>query len=137
MINYSDPQPLWKDVSIKAEQILLEAATEVVLNFDYMGTAYNVNIPSGWTTDLGSVPSIVRNIVSNTGAVDIAFILHDAIYGTGWIEFCPEAKEFTRQDADIILWLKLKERGLNWFKANLVYRALRMFGGGSHWRHSL
>lgn len=137
MIRYNDPQPLWQDVSVKAEQILLKAGTPVVLVFDYLGKDYTVNIPIGWTTDLGSVPSLARNIVSNTGAVDIAFILHDAIYGTGWFDYCPYGKDFTRKDADTILWLKLKERGLGWLKANIVYDAVRIGGGGSHWRHSV
>lgn len=136
MISYNDPQPLWQDVSVKAEQILLKAATPVALAFDYFGTVYTANIPIGWTTDLGSVPSFARNIVSNTGAVDIAFILHDAIYGTDWINMCPALKDLTRKEADTILYCKLKERGLGCIKAVIVYDTVHLFGGGSHWRHS-
>lgn len=136
MIQYIDPQPLWQDISVKADQILLKAATPVILTFDYLGTTYTAHIPVGWVTDMGSVPAAVRNIIPNTGAVDIAYILHDAIYGTGWLSFCPEAAEFSRKDADTVLWLKLKERGLGWLKSNIVYNVLRVFGGGKHWRHA-
>ena len=136
MIQYLDQQPLWQDVSVKAEQILLKAATPIALQFDYLGTTYTANIPVGWVTDLGSVPSWARNIVSNTGAVDIAFILHDAGYGTEWSTICPEAKNFSRKDIDTILYCKLKERGLGCIKAVIVYDAVRIGGGGSHWRHA-
>lgn len=137
MIAYLDPQPLWQDISVKTAQIMMKAATPVTITFDYLGKTYIVNIPTGWTTDMGSVPELVRNIVPNTGAVDMAYILHDAIYGTGWTDFCPDGSGFSRKDADTILYLKLKERGLSTVKSAIVYDAVRLFGGGSHWRHAI
>ena len=128
MIQYIDPQPLWQDISVKADQILLKAATPVTLTFDYLGTTYTAHIPVGWVTDMGSVPAAVRNIIPNTGAVDIAYILHDWLFTAN-----NDLINITFDDANTILWLKLKERGLGAIKANLVYYSVKFFSR-SHWR---
>ena len=133
----SNPSPiLYADISTKPEQVLFQLPQTTQIVFDYLGRTYVANLPKGWTTDLGSVPAAARGIISNSGAVDIAYMLHDAIYGTDWPSMCPQGHAFSRLDADTILYLKLKERGMNEIKARIVYCAVRAFGGGSHWRHS-
>ena len=133
----SNPDPvLYADISTKPEQVIFQLPQTTQIIFDYLGMTFAANLPKGWTTDLGSVPSAASGIISNSGAVDIAYVLHDAIYGTDWPSMCPAAHAFSRLDADTILYLKLKERGMNEIKARVVYWAVRFFGGGSHWRHS-
>jgi hypothetical protein len=133
----SNPSPIvYADISTKPEQVLFQLPQTTQIIFDYLGKTYAPNLPKGWTTDLGSVPAAARGIISNSGAVDIAYVLHDAIYGTDWPSMCPQGHAFSRLDADTILYLKLKERGMNEIKARIVYWAVRAFGGGSHWRHS-
>ena len=133
----SRPDPiLYADISTAPEQVLFQLPQATQIVFDYLGRTFVANLPKNWTTDLGSVPSAARGIISNSGAVDIAYVLHDAIYGTDWPSMCPQGHAFSRLDADTILYLKLKELGMNEIKARIVYWAVRAFGGGSHWRHS-
>ena len=133
----SRPTPIiYADISTKPEQVIFQLPQTTQIIFDYLGMTFVANLPKGWTTDLGSIPAAARGIVSNSGAVGIAYVLHDAIYGTDWPSMCPAAHAFSRLDADTILYLKLKERGMGEIKSRLVYWAVRAFGGGSHWRHS-
>lgn len=133
----SRPDPiLYADISTAPEQVLFQLPQATQIVFDYLGRTFVANLPKNWTTDLGSVPSAARGIISNSGAVDIAYVLHDAIYGTDWPSMCPQGHAFSRLDADTILYLKLKELGMNEIKARIVYWAVRAFGGGSHWRHA-
>lgn len=133
----SRPDPiLYADISTAPEQVLFQLPQSTQIVFDYLGRTFVANLPKNWTTDLGSVPSAARGIISNSGAVDIAYVLHDAIYGTDWPSMCPQGHAFSRLDADTILYLKLKELGMNEIKARIVYWAVRAFGGGSHWRHA-
>ena len=131
------PDPIvYADISTAPEQILLRLEQTTQVCFDYLGRTFVAYLPKGWTTDLGSVPAAARGIVSNSGAVDVAYVLHDAIYGTDWPSMCPQGHNFDRKDADTILYLKLKEMGMSEWKARAVYWAVRLFGGGKHWRHS-
>ena len=133
----SRPDPIiYADISTAPEQVIFQLPQSTQIVFDYLGRTFVANLPKGWTTDLGSVPSAARGVISNSGAVDIAYVLHDAIYGTDWPSMCPQGHAFSRLDADTILYLKLKELGMNEIKARIVYWAVRAFGGGSHWRHA-
>lgn len=121
------------DISTKPEDILLKVEYNTELHFDYLGIDYLAKIPAGFITDMGSVPKVARSVVSNTGAIDVIYLLHDAMYGKDWETICPSGKNFTRKDADTILYLGLICRGLSETKAALVYDAVRV-GAESHWK---
>lgn len=123
------------DISTEPEQILVEVIYPTQIRFSYLGIDYVALFLPGYTTDFGSVPKAARGGISNTGAIDIIYLLHDGIYGHDWAKMCSAAAGFTRQDADTILWLGLKERGMSDVKADIVYDAVRV-GGGSHWRQA-
>ena len=94
------------------------------------------NVPGAFSSNGGADFGEALDALADSGAVDIAYVLHDAIYGTDWPSMCPQGHAFSRLDADTILYLKLKERGMNEIKARIVYWAVRAFGGGSHWRQA-
>lgn len=104
-----------------------EVSEAIEYTFDYLGRTFNTTVPKGFITDLGSVPVGVRPIISNTGRYIKSYVLHDWLYDSG----CD--LNITKNDADIILWLGLKEQKMDWWKMNLVYQSVRLFGG-SHWR---
>lgn len=118
---------MYKDIS-KTEEIKLEIVGDFLFQFDYVGRNLEVTIPNGFTTDLGSVPSAFRWLISNEGKYDKAYILHDYMYSL----LC-NGPEITKEDADTILFLNLKYYGLSRFKAVLVYNAVKYFGK-SRWR---
>ena len=124
------------DISTEPEQILVEIIYPTQIRFSYLGKDYIATFSPGYTTDFGSVPKAVRGGISNTGAINIIYMLHDGGYGIDWPKMCPAAAAFTREDIDTLLYLGLKERGMSDIKADLVYDAVRVAGGGSHWRHS-
>lgn len=115
------------DIS-KTEDLLMELATDVIFKFKYLGIEYQITVPKGFTTDFGSVPKIVRPFISNTGKFNESYVLHDYCYSKDYI-----GPDFSKEDADCLLWLNLLDAGMNEIKANLVYDAVKVFGD-SHWR---
>lgn len=110
-----------------SEDNQFELSESVEYQFFYLGVEYKTIIPKGFITDLGSIPVAVRPIISNTGRYIKSYVLHDWLYSTD----CD--LNITKNDADIILWLGLKDQKMSWWKMNLVYQAVRLFGD-SHWR---
>lgn len=115
------------DIS-KTEDLLMELATDVQFSFKYLGRSLELTIPKGFTTDFGSVPQIVRPIISNTGKYNESYLLHDYCYSKDYV-----GPEVSKEDADTLLWLNLLDAGMNELKADLVYDAVKLFGE-SHWR---
>lgn len=99
---------------------------DTTFTFDYLGRTLITTIPAGWTTDFGSVPAGAHWFVSNMGKLDGAYVLHDWLYSKA----CE--LDLSRNDADLILRFKLKELGLENYKANAVYWAVKWFGASRY-----
>lgn len=92
--------------------------------------------PRGSTTDGISVPRIFWALIPSTGAGWFSGVLHDAAYhrqleihrnygiSEVWLPFHP-----TRKQADQLMRESLQSQGIGWFKRNVIYYALRLFGG--------
>ena len=126
----------YQDISDQTAQIQLLITKDLTIKFDFCGLQYAVDCHAGFITDMGSVPKIVRNIIPNTGSVDSAYLLHDLLYSTDFLLWNPTLTYFTKEWADTILYLKLKERGLGSIKSALVYQAVKHFADG-HFRKSV
>ena len=90
-------------------------------------------IPSGFLTDLASVPQVFQNVVLNNDPTILRpSILHDWLYQTGgtprntWFKF-------TRAQADEILREGMAECGAGWCRRWTVWSAVRL-GGGRAWQ---
>lgn len=127
MLKTTPEHLIYTDESTSRDTPLFVLAVDALLEFDYLGLQYQTTLPAGWATDFGSVPAWARWLVPNMGRWDPAYVLHDWLYSKA----CPLA--LTRNDADTILWLKLKELGMSGWKANIVYQAVQ-YGGKSAWR---
>ena len=125
----------YQDISDQTAQIKLLVTKDCTIKFDYLGITYSADIHAGFVTDMGSVPEIVRSVIPNTGSVDSAYLLHDLFYSTDFLDWNPTLTNLNKNDADTILYFKLKERGLGSIKAALVYQAVRWFANG-HYRVS-
>lgn len=103
-----------------------------VLNNDLVleySTGVNITVPKGFKTDLASVPQILWNIIPPFGDCTQASIVHDFLYSNKG-SVC--GLQFTRADADNILYTLMVQAGMSYIKAKSMYYAVRMFGG-SHW----
>lgn len=88
-----------------------------------------IEVPENFITDLASVPKILWNVFEPFGKhYTRAAVIHDYLYSKDCIY-----KEITRAEADNIFLLIMKERGVPFWKRQLMYRAVRLFGS-SHFR---
>ena len=89
----------------------------------------NITVPLGFDTDLASVPWPASMLIPKSGRYNSAAVLHDYLYSKkGKII----DKEYTRAQVDLIFLEAMTDLGVNWFKRNLMYRAVRL-GGGIPW----
>jgi len=80
-------------------------------------------IPNGFMTDLASTPRFIWNIFPPDGKYLEAAILHDYLYRT---------QKVKRKDADKIFFNEMKRMGVGYFTRQMIYNAVRLFGGGSY-----
>jgi hypothetical protein len=86
------------------------------------GAAGIITIPEGFITDLASIPHVVPlSVAVNTEA---AAIVHDWLYVTG---------KTSRKTADAILYLALRDCGVDTPRATIIYEAVRL-GGAAPWK---
>lgn len=103
-----------------------------------------VEIPKGFVTDLASVPCLLRPIFNPGGLCRYSAIVHDYLYDClGWVatthnrdrsgelirRASPLVKRYTRKEADEIFYEALLCEGMAKWKAALMYRGVRVFGG--------
>jgi len=110
------------------------------------GKLYRIIVPKGFRYDGASIPRIFWTPLglSKDGLHRAAATVHDFIYGksgdmksslfmarttTGhWMSY---PGKFTRKQADNIFYHTMLEAGVNRTRANIVYWAVRAFGGGA------
>lgn len=91
----------------------------------------NVAVPVGFETDFASVPWPAVMFIPKSGRYNSAAIVHDYLYSKqGKLE---DGRVFTRAQVDKVFLEAMTDLGVNWFKRNIMYRAVR-FGGGIPWK---
>ena len=83
-----------------------------------VGVMY-VTLKKGMITDLGSIPKIAQGWIDRANNNILPFLLHDAGYIYGG---------FSRDTWDSLLYQTLRLKGMGWFKAQCVYKAVSWFG---------
>lgn len=99
---------------------------------DYEEKTGKILVPTGFITDLGSIPPFFRVFFSRNGST--AYILHDYMYHhggkipqeNGWLEL-------SRRHADRIMYQALRVAGIGVVSAYLQYLGVRL-GGWNAWR---
>lgn len=81
----------------------------------------SIFVPKGFKTNFASVPKIFRNIVEPWGKHGKAAVVHDYLYSK---------KLFERKKSDKIFLEIMEYCGVGWLKRHLMYRLVRLFGGG-------
>lgn len=79
-------------------------------------------IPKGFECDMASIPKCFQWFVPKRGKdIDVS-IIHDYLYSEH------SRYALNREEADIIFRELMKRNGMSEFKANLIFRTVRMFG---------
>lgn len=91
--------------------ILLEA-----IPFKFKGE--DKEVPVGFETDLASIPSLFRSLISKIGKHIMPAVVHDYFY----------VEQLGKKEADTIFLSLMKDAGVNWMKRKLMYRAVNLFG---------
>ncbi len=79
-----------------------------------------ITVPRGFITDLASIPHFLEFIESKSGPTLAPGIVHDYLY---WNQEC------TREQADAVLLLELKDSGVSNIRRYAIYGAVRSFLG--------
>lgn len=88
----------------------------------YVGEEWSkdkIVVPKGFITDFASVPFPASMFIPKSGLYNQAAVLHDFLY---------QKKIRSRKESDQIFLEAMKVLGVNVFKRNIMYRAVRAFG---------
>lgn len=96
--------------------------------YAYMHEVYDqqviVNVPQGFVTDFASIPKPLQILIPPFGRHAPAAVLHDYLYAIG--------QKKARPLADRLFLHAMREAGVPAFRRSLMYRMVRMFGGGGY-----
>ena len=96
----------------------------IVTNFGYdvgeEGSEDRVHVATGFVTDFASVPRLLWWALPKWGLYGNAAVIHDWLY---WDQ------KRTRKEADQVMFEAMEVLKVPQIKKNLIYRAVRMFGG--------
>jgi len=94
-----------------------------------------ITAPAGLLTDRASIPRLAFAwMAPDDPAILYPAVIHDALYETQGV--IPDAPPLSREDADGLLRDLMLVCGARRTQAEVVYRAVRMFGG-SRWTRSI
>ena len=97
---------------------------KLVAPLSYIRSEGNITVPDGFTTDLASIPRIIRPLIPIHGKHTRGAVLHDYLYEIQKIN----DEWITRKQADDIFYDAMLELGVNRFKARIMWSAVRSFG---------
>lgn len=101
---------------------------------EWTNGVWKVIVPALFQCDYASVPRIPIAFMLVGDTAHEAGTVHDYLYREGaQLIDGRVTREPTRQEADDIFLKIMGEMGINWFKRQAMYRAVRL-GASRHWR---
>ena len=94
------------------------------LPYELRDTTQRIVVPSGFVTDLASIPRAFWVLLPKNDRHMVAAIVHDYLY---WKQTC------SRDEADEVLRLAMRDARVPKWKEEVIYRAVRL-GGGAAWQ---
>lgn len=85
-------------------------------------------VPSGFVTDLASVPRGLWNIFPKSGKYNRATGLHDGAYNDALIDCLGNPLIVPKKDADALFLEAMLADGVSETQAKWMYRAVKLFG---------
>lgn len=116
---------MWWASHLKLQPIENGSKYRLLEDYFYEINGYNIRVPKGFVTDLASIPKIMWNIFPPFGEYTPAAVVHDFLYSSS------NNLGLNRFLSDKIFLFIMKELGVGFFKRNLMYKAVRMFGTSS------
>ena len=92
--------------------------------FRYLSSYGCIEVPEGFITDGASVPRAFWNIFDPFGDYFEAAVIHDFLYSAA-------NHEWDRLEADDIFKEAMYNVGIPWYRREIIYRAVRLFGASS------
>lgn len=89
-----------------------------------------VNVPKGFETDFASVPRIFWSLCPPDGQYAQAAVTHDYLYKMRK-DLTYQGPRRSRKECDEIFIEAMTVLGVPWWKRQIMYRAVRLFG----WAH--
>lgn len=89
-----------------------------------------ISIPSGYETDLASIPRMFWRVIAPFELSIAAPLVHDYLYGNGGVA---QNQVLTREETDKLFLDIMEAEGVSWWRRKIAYRAVRMFAGFA-WR---
>lgn len=90
---------------------------------------FTIQVPTGFETDLASIPRLFRRLIPRGGKHRLPSIVHDFLYLCGGDI---SGEKFTRKECDLIFLDAMAECGVSWLTRHTMYRAVRV-GGWASW----
>ncbi len=90
--------------------------------FTYVSSRGAITVPLGFITDGASIPRTFWTLLGPFGPYFEAAVIHDFLYS-------PWNRRFTRLEVDQLFKEAMFNLGLDWPRRELIYRAVRAFGG--------
>ena len=96
---------------------------------DLISIEKQIVVPTGFLTDMASVPKVGRAFVSRVGRYTEATVLHDWLYTYHKLHtkeniIYDEARAFS----DLLFLEVMKYMGVSWYRRTMIYRTVRWFG---------
>ena len=89
------------------------------LSYNSKITFETLKVPTGFKTDLGSIPQILQGIFPKDGKAMFAYILHDWLYYIG---------DYTQKQCDDILEEAMQTLGVVFWRRKAIRNGLRVGG---------
>ena len=106
--------------------------TRLASAWNFFGKDYVVRIPTGFVTDLASIPRPLWVLIAPMDLTFAAPILHDYLYQCGGVPppggVYPSDVTFTRREADRLFAQLMKEEKIVFWRRHLAWVAVRLFG---------
>lgn len=101
------------------------------------GAGETITVPAGFVTDLASIPRLAWTLLPPDGPWVKAAVVHDFLYDTngggvwkGHPSGVTRATPYTRAESDGILREAMADRGVDGWRRNIIWAAVRVGGGG-------
>lgn len=123
MLKTTPEHLILEDISEVEDKPLFRVFESVQIEYHTKTRYISVVVPKGFTTDFGTIPKILRGVISNIDVFNSCYLLHDYFYDIS----C--TIKIARSEADTILRKTLQNKGMSDWKAWAIYFGVKFLGG--------
>ena len=108
---------------------------EIVKDYTYERGSIRIIVEKDFVFDGASIPRVFWSLIGapQAGKHAHASLIHDWLYVHKASSRKDGATGYTREAADSLMLIMMKDDGVSWWKRNAIYRGVRL-GGARAWR---